>query len=96
MLTTVIRSGTLKIAWNVPCSTRATRSSAGAASGLATAAEALSAATLHAAASLGRARTIGSIEEHKRADLLVLDLENHRQLVYRITSYNVCYTKLLR
>ena len=47
-----------------------------------TAAEALGAATLNAAASLGRAHAIGSIEEHKRADLLVLDLENHRQLVY--------------
>ncbi len=44
--------------------------------------ECLTAATLNAAASLGRAHDIGSIEEGKRADLVVLDLENHRQLCY--------------
>lgn len=46
------------------------------------AAEALSAATLNAAASLGRAHELGTLEPGKQADLVVLDLPNHRHLVY--------------
>ena len=49
-----------------------------------TAAEALTAATLNAAASLGRAEELGSLEVGKRADIAVLDLDNHRQLVYEL------------
>lgn len=46
------------------------------------AAEALTAATLNAACSLGRGELLGTLEPGKQADLLVLDLPNHRHLVY--------------
>jgi imidazolonepropionase len=45
-------------------------------------AEAITASTLNAAAALGRADDIGSIEEGKSADLLVLDAPTYRHLVY--------------
>jgi imidazolonepropionase len=45
-------------------------------------AECLTAATLNAAASLGRAADIGTLEEGKRADLVVLDVPSHRHLCY--------------
>ncbi len=44
--------------------------------------EAITAATLNGAAAVGRADDIGSIEEGKRADLVVLDAPNHHHLVY--------------
>ena len=47
-----------------------------------TAGECLTAVTLNAAATLGRAHELGSLEAGKRADVLVLDLPNHRHLVY--------------
>lgn len=46
--------------------------------------EALTAATLNAAAALRRAHITGSLEPGKRADLIVLDLENYRQIPYFI------------
>ncbi|MEM4413511.1 MAG: imidazolonepropionase [Candidatus Caldarchaeum sp.] len=46
--------------------------------------EALTAATLNAAAALRRAHITGSIEPGKRADLLVLDLDNYKQIPYFI------------
>lgn len=46
------------------------------------AAEALSAATLNAACSLGRGADIGTLEEGKRADILVLDVPNVAHLTY--------------
>ncbi len=46
------------------------------------AAEALTAATLNAACSLGRGTRLGTIEEGKDADLVVLDVPNHLHLVY--------------
>ncbi len=46
------------------------------------AAETLTAATLNAACSLGRGARIGTLEPGKQADVLVLDLPNHRHLVY--------------
>jgi imidazolonepropionase len=46
------------------------------------AAEALTAATLNAACSLGRGAQLGTLEPGKQADLLVLDLPNHRHLAY--------------
>ncbi len=46
------------------------------------AAEALTAATLNAAAALGRADRVGSLEEGKQADLVVLDAPSHAHLVY--------------
>jgi imidazolonepropionase len=48
------------------------------------AAECLTAATLNAAASLGRAHEIGSLEAGKRADLVVLDQPNLEHLVYEL------------
>ena len=49
-----------------------------------TAAEALTAATLNAACSLGRGDRLGTIEKGKQADLVVLDLPNHRHLGYEL------------
>lgn len=48
------------------------------------AAEALTAATLNAACSLGRGDRLGSIEPGKQADVLVLDVPNHKHLVYEL------------
>ncbi len=47
-----------------------------------TAGEALTAATLNSACSLGRGSRLGSIEPGKDADLVVLDVPDHRFLVY--------------
>jgi imidazolonepropionase len=47
-----------------------------------TIAEALTAATLNAACALELAEEVGSVEEGKAADLVVLDLENYRQIPY--------------
>ncbi|HSO24450.1 MAG TPA: imidazolonepropionase [Chondromyces sp.] len=47
-----------------------------------TVAEALTAATLNAAAALGRASELGSIEEGKHADLVVLEAPSVHHLVY--------------
>jgi len=44
--------------------------------------EALTAATLNAAAALELSSEIGSIEEGKHADLILLDLQNYRQIPY--------------
>jgi imidazolonepropionase len=49
-----------------------------------TAAECLTAATLNAACSLRRGAEVGSLEPGKRADVLVLDVPNHRHLVYEL------------
>lgn len=46
--------------------------------------EALTAATLNAAASLDRADRVGTLEPGKLADLVVTDLPNHRHLVYEL------------
>lgn len=46
--------------------------------------EALTAATLNAAAALRRAHTTGSLEPGKRADLVVLKLETYKQIPYFI------------
>ena len=48
------------------------------------AAEALTAATLNAACSLGRGARLGTLEPGKQADVLVLDVPNHRRLVYEL------------
>lgn len=50
----------------------------------ATAAEALCAVTLNAAAALGRADRLGSLEAGKDADVVVLDVPNHRRLAYEL------------
>ncbi len=46
------------------------------------AAECLTAATLNAAASVGRAKRVGTLEAGKRADIVVLDQPSHRFLCY--------------
>jgi len=48
-----------------------------------TPAEAVAAATINAAHAVGRARDVGSLEVGKRADVVVLDVPNHRFLGYR-------------
>ncbi|MAF66526.1 MAG: imidazolonepropionase [Planctomycetes bacterium] len=53
------------------------------------ASEALAAATLNAAVSLGRGATIGSLEGGKRADLALLDVPNHRFLTYEFGRNSV-------
>jgi len=48
-----------------------------------TPAEAIVAATINAAHAINRAHEIGSLESGKRADIIVLDIPNHRFLGYR-------------
>jgi imidazolonepropionase len=48
-----------------------------------TSAEAITAATINAAHTLGRANEIGSLEVGKKADVIVLDVPNHKCLGYR-------------
>jgi imidazolonepropionase len=45
--------------------------------------QAIAAATINAAAAIGREMSIGSLEVGKQADMLVLDAADHRQLGYR-------------
>jgi imidazolonepropionase len=47
-----------------------------------TAAEAITAATRNAACAVGLEAEVGSLTPKKRADLLILDVEKHRQLTY--------------
>jgi imidazolonepropionase len=51
-----------------------------------TPAQAIVAATLNAAAAIGRADRIGSIEPGKQADLLILDVPDYRHLGYRFST----------
>ncbi len=47
-----------------------------------TPAEAITAATINAAYSLGRGDEIGSLEKGKRADFVIHDCEDYRELAY--------------
>ena len=58
-----------------------------------TAAEALTAATLNAAAAIGRTDVIGSIEPGKRGDIVLLDAPDYRYLSYQ-TGLNLARTVL--
>jgi imidazolonepropionase len=48
-----------------------------------TPAQAIAAATTNAAAAIGRAAQVGSIEPGKQADLLILSVPDYRHLGYR-------------
>jgi imidazolonepropionase len=48
-----------------------------------TPAQAIAAATINAAAAIGRAERIGSLEPGKQADLILLDVSDYRHLGYR-------------
>lgn len=48
-----------------------------------TPAQAIAAATINAAAAIGKTETIGSLEPGKQADLLILDVDDYRHLGYR-------------
>jgi imidazolonepropionase len=57
-------------------------------------AEALTAMTLNAAAAVGRADRIGSLEVGKQADLVILDVPDYRQLFYHFgVSHVSCVIK---
>jgi imidazolonepropionase len=51
-----------------------------------TPAEALTAATINAACSLGLGNEIGSLEAGKRADMLIHELSDYRELAYFIAA----------
>lgn len=51
-----------------------------------TPAQALAAATINAAAAIGRAEHIGSLDPGKQADLVILDVPDYRHLGYRFGS----------
>jgi imidazolonepropionase len=48
-----------------------------------TPAQAIAAATINAAAAIGRDSKVGSLEPEKQADLLLLSVSDYRQLGYR-------------
>jgi imidazolonepropionase len=48
-----------------------------------TPAQAIAAATINAAAAIGRAGQVGSLEAGKQADMLILDVDDYRHLGYR-------------
>ncbi|MCJ7694209.1 MAG: imidazolonepropionase [Anaerolineaceae bacterium] len=56
-----------------------------------TPAQAIAASTINAAAAIQREDRIGSIEAGKQADLLVLDVDDYRQLGYRFGTNLVSY-----
>jgi imidazolonepropionase len=47
-----------------------------------TSAEALTAATINAAHAIGKANEVGSLEVGKKADIIILDVPNHKFLGY--------------
>ena len=60
-----------------------------------TPAQAIAAATINAAAAIGRADRLGSIEPGKQADLLLLSVPDYRHLGYRFGT-NLVYTVIKR
>jgi len=55
-----------------------------------TPAEAIAAATINGAYALGREKMVGSLEEGKRADLAVYEVEDYREIPYYF-GMNVCW-----
>ena len=60
-----------------------------------TPAEAISAATINAAYSLGRSKQIGSLEAGKLADLAVFEVDDYREIPYYF-GMNTCHTTFKR
>ena len=60
-----------------------------------TPAEAIAAATINAAYSLGRHRRIGSIEAGKQADLAVFEVADYREIPYYF-GVNTCWLTMKR
>ncbi len=60
-----------------------------------TPAQAVAAATINAAAAVGRAERVGSLELGKQADLLVLSVDDYRHLGYRFGT-NLVQTVIKR
>jgi len=60
-----------------------------------TPAEAVAAATINAAYSLGRHRTIGSLEAGKQADLAVFEVADYREIPYYF-GVNTCWLTMKR
>ena len=60
-----------------------------------TPAEAIAAATINAAYSLGRANAIGSLEVGKQADLAVFEVEDYREIPYYF-GVNTCWLTMKR
>lgn len=58
-------------------------------------AEAISAATINAAYSLGRHKQIGSLEVGKQADLAIFDVDDYREIPYYF-GINKCHTTIKR
>src|SRR4029077_15305391 len=56
-------------------------------------AEAIAAATINAAYSLGRAERIGSLEAGKQADIAVFDVDDYREIPYHF-GVNKCWRTL--
>ena len=48
-----------------------------------TPAQAIAASTINAAQAIGRAQAVGSLEEGKQADMLILSVPDYRHLGYR-------------
>jgi imidazolonepropionase len=57
-----------------------------------TPAQAIATATINAAAAIGRADRIGSLEAGKQADVLLLDIPDYRHLGYRFGTNLVSKT----
>jgi imidazolonepropionase len=60
-----------------------------------TPAEAITAATVNAAYSLGRGKQIGSLEVGKLADMAVFEVDDYRELPYYF-GMNTCHTTFKR
>ena len=58
-------------------------------------AQAISAATINAAYSLGRAGRLGSLEPGKQADLAVMDVSDYREIPYYF-AWNHCVMTVKR
>ena len=58
-------------------------------------AEAFNAATINAAFAIGQGQRVGSIEEGKRADLVIFDSSDYREIAYEFGS-NLARTVIKR